>query len=79
MTKLKKPLDVKLQFEIIEDFKKINELSVEVNTLKIIINHAMAASATDKLVSHFIKKMCSDPFRPKRSADFFLKAKVKLF
>ena len=78
LIKLKEPLDVNLQFEIIEDFKKINELSEALNTLKIIINYAMTTSAnTDELVSHFIKKIYSD--LEIRSAEFFLKTKVNIF
>lgn len=51
-------MDINLQIEIIDDFKKTNELSEALNELKIIINYAIATSCDPKLsVIQFMRKI----------------------
>ena len=74
----KESLDINLQIEIIEDFKKTNELSEALNALKIIINYAMTTSSDPKLsVNQFMKKIYTE--LEIKSSESVLKNKVNIF
>ena len=71
-------MDINLQIEIIEDFKKTNELSEALNALKIIINYAMTTSSDPKLsVNQFMKKIYTE--LEIKSSESVLKNKVNVF
>ena len=72
----KESLDINLQIEIIDDFKKTNELSEALNALKIIINYAMTASSnSNEPVINFMKKIYTD--LEIKTSEVVLKNKVK--
>lgn len=54
-------MDPSIQLQITEEFKKINELSEALNTLKIIINYAATTSVEpNELIAQFIKRIYFD-------------------
>ena len=54
-------LDINLQTEIVDDFKKTNEISEALNALKIIINYAMTTSSnSNETVINYMKKIYTE-------------------
>jgi hypothetical protein len=70
-------LDINTQIEIIQDFKKINEISEALNTLKVIMNYASTLSTDSReKISSFVRKIYYNDLQLVKESEQILKEKI---
>jgi hypothetical protein len=70
-------LDMGVQLEIIDEFKKIDELSEVLNVLRIVIKYAITTSANpQESIALFIRKIYTESSEKQKQVESLLKTKI---